>query len=58
MEEKECFDDRKDYFTYCTERQAKQKETGKSATKWVMLFVGLGCLLLSAVLAFVFYRIP
>lgn len=53
---KERFDDRKDYFTYCTEKQARQKEKGKSAAKWVMLHVGLGCLVLSVVFAFVFYR--
>ena len=53
---KDRFDDRKDYFTYCTEKQEKQAEKGKTGAKWVMLFVGLGCLALSAILAFVFYR--
>ena len=54
---KERFDDRKDYFTYCTEKQAKQTEKGKSSAKWIMLFVGLGCLVLSASFAFVFYQL-
>ena len=53
---KERFDDRKDYFTYCTVKQAKQKEKGKSAAKWIMLHVGLVCLVLSGIFAFVFYR--
>ncbi|MGN0564302.1 MAG: hypothetical protein ACI4LH_06135 [Candidatus Heritagella sp.] len=52
---KERFDDRKDYFTYCTEKMAKQKEKGKSAAKWIMLYVGLGCLALSLGFAFIFY---
>lgn len=54
---KERFDDRKDYFTYCTEKRAKQTEKGKSSAKWIMLFVGLGCLVLSASFAFVFYQL-
>ena len=54
---KERLDDRKDYFTYCTEKQAKQTEKGKSSAKWIMLFVGLGCLVLSASFAFVFYQL-
>ena len=53
---KERFEDRKDYFTYCTEKKAKQAEKGKSSVKWVMLHVGLGCLAVSAILALVFYR--
>ncbi|MGN0746771.1 MAG: hypothetical protein ACI4ML_08860 [Aristaeellaceae bacterium] len=53
---KERFEDRKDYFTYCTEKKAKQAEKGKSSIKWVMLHVGLGCLALSAIFALVFYR--
>ena len=53
---KERFADRKDYFTYCTEKQAKQKETGGSAAKWVMLHIGLVCLALSGIFAAVFYQ--
>lgn len=53
---KERFEDRKDYFTYCTEKKAKQAEKGKSSVKWVMLHVGLVCLAASAILALVFYR--
>ena len=53
---KERFEDRKDYFTYCTEKQAKQTEKGKSSAKWIMLYVGLGCLALSVIFAFVFYQ--
>ena len=54
---KERFGARKDYFTYCTEKQAKQKEKGPPGAKWVMIHVGLGCLVLSLVFAFVFYRV-
>ncbi|MGM9639850.1 MAG: M3 family metallopeptidase [Faecousia sp.] len=53
---KERFADRKDYFTYCTEKQAKQKEKGKLSAKWIMLHVGLGCLALSVIFTLVFYR--
>ena len=53
---KERFEDRKDYFTYCMEKKAKQAEKGKSSVKWVMLHVGLVCLAASAILALVFYR--
>lgn len=53
---KDRFNDRKDYFTYCTEKQANQAEKGKSTAKWIMIHVGLGCLAISAILAFVFYR--
>ena len=53
---KERFEDRKDYFTYCTEKKAKQAEKGKSSVKWVMLHVGLGCLAASVLCAAVYYR--
>ena len=53
---KDRFEDRKDYFTYCTEKKAKQAEKGKSSVKWVMLHVGLGCLAASVILVMVFYR--
>ena len=47
---------RKDYFTYCTEKQANQAEKGKSTAKWILIQVGLGYLAISAILAFAFYR--
>ena len=50
-------DKRSDYYSYCVEKKAKQKERGKSSAKWVMLFVGLGCLVLSVVFTLVFYDI-
>ena len=53
---KERFKDRKDYFTYCTEKKAKQAEKGKSSVKWVMLHVGLVCLAASVLCAAVYYR--
>ena len=53
---KERFEDRKDYFTYCTEKKAKQAEKGKSSMKWVMLHVGLVCLAASVLCAAVYYR--
>ena len=53
---KERFEDRKDYFTYCTEKKAKQAEKGKSSVKWVMLHVGLVCLAASVLCAAVYYR--
>ena len=45
------FEDRKDYFTYCTEKKAKIKEQGKSALKWALLRVGLVCLIFSVIFA-------
>jgi uncharacterized integral membrane protein len=45
------FEARKDYFTYCVEKQARQKEQGKSSVKWLMLIAGLICLILSLVFA-------
>ena len=53
---KERFEDRKDYFTYCTEKKAKQAEKGKSSVKWVMLHVGRVCLAASVLCAAVYYR--
>lgn len=53
---KERFADRKDYFTYCTEKQAKQQEKGKASAKWVMLQIGLVCLILSGICAVLYYR--
>ena len=53
---KERFEDRKDYFTYCTEKKAKQAEKGKSSVKWVMLHVGLVCLAASVLCTAVYYR--
>lgn len=52
---KERFSNRKDYFTYCTEKQAQQ-ETGKTSAKWVMLQVGLVCLAISGISAALYYR--
>lgn len=42
--------------SFCTEKKVKQKEQGKTSVKWALLFVGLGCLILSAVFALVFYQ--
>ncbi|MGN1148021.1 MAG: DUF3899 domain-containing protein [Lachnospiraceae bacterium] len=53
---KERFEQRKDYYTYCMEKKAKQKERGKDSVKWVLLFVGLGCLLFSVIFAVIFYQ--
>lgn len=53
---RERFENRKDYFTYCMEKKAKQKEQGKNSLKWVLLFVGLGCLIISVMFAVAFYR--
>lgn len=52
---KDRFEDRKDYFTYCTEKKEKLKEQGKSTLKWALLYVGLGCLLFSVLFAVCFY---
>jgi hypothetical protein len=54
---KKRFEDRKDYYTYCSEKQAKQKERGKSSAKWAMIFVGLGCLAASGLCAVAAYKI-
>lgn len=48
---KERFENRKDYFTYCLERQEKQKEQGKASSKRVLLMIGCCCLIVSAVCA-------
>ncbi|MGN0778646.1 MAG: DUF3899 domain-containing protein [Aristaeellaceae bacterium] len=49
-------EERKDYFTYCTEKKARQAEKGRSSVKWVMLQVGLACLVLSVLCVMVYYR--
>lgn len=48
---KERFENRKDYFTYCLEMKAKQKERDKPGSKWVLLSVGGGCLIVSVICA-------
>ncbi|MGN0294740.1 MAG: DUF3899 domain-containing protein [Lachnospiraceae bacterium] len=54
---RERFNKRKDYFTYCTEKQAAQKERGRSTGKWALLYVGLGCLVLSVIFTLCFYQV-
>lgn len=54
---KDRFESKKSYFDFCTEKQAKRKELGKVSLKWVLLFVGLGCLVLSLIFTAVFYQI-
>ncbi|MGM9626102.1 MAG: hypothetical protein ACI3XM_10410 [Eubacteriales bacterium] len=54
---KERFRERKSYFTYCMEKQKKQKEKGYSIVKRVMVHVGLGCLALSLIFVYIFYRV-
>lgn len=54
---KERFEDRKDYFTYCTEKKAKLKEKGHVSSKWILLHVGLVCLALAAIFAVLCYRV-
>lgn len=54
---KDRFESRKTYYEFCNEKKAKQEEQGKSSLKWVLLFVGLGCLLISVVFLLVFYQI-
>lgn len=51
---KDRFEDRKNYFTYCTEKKARMKEQGKSTLKWVLLRVGIVCLIFSVVFAAAF----
>lgn len=48
--------DKKDYFTYCMDKREKQKERGRASAKWVLLFIGGGCLALSVLFAALFYR--
>ncbi|MDD7388060.1 MAG: DUF3899 domain-containing protein [Lachnospiraceae bacterium] len=54
---RERFAQRKDYFTYCTEKKAQQKDRSRSAGKYALLYVGLGCLALSLLLTFGFYQV-
>ena len=54
---KDRFESRKTYFEFCREKKAKQEDQGKSSLKWILLFVGLGCLVLSIVFLLVYYQI-
>lgn len=48
---KERFENRKDYFTYCLEKKAKQKDKDRPGTKRVLLSIGGVCLIVSVVCA-------
>lgn len=50
-------EERKSYYIYCQEKKERQEAEGKSPIKSAMLLVGLVCLLLSAALAALFYRL-
>lgn len=52
---KHRFEERKDYFSYCAEKKAKRKESGKAAPKYVLLAVGVFCAALSAAFVVGFY---
>ena len=54
---KERFENRKTYYEFCKEKKAKRDERGKTSLKWILLFVGLGCLAISLIFLFLFYQI-
>lgn len=54
---KERFESRKTYYEFCKDKKAKRDERGKTSLKWILLFVGLGCLALSVVFLIVFYQV-
>ena len=50
------YGEKKDYFTYCTEKKARQEAEGTSPLKKAMLLVGIICLVLSLLFVLIFYR--
>lgn len=54
---KQRYEEKKDYFTYCYEKVERQKAEGKSPLKLAMLLEGLGCLALSIGFAALFYHL-
>lgn len=53
---KKSFEDKKDYFTYCMEKQEKQKTKKGLSVKWILILIGLICLFISVVFAALYYR--
>ena len=53
---KERFEGRKNYYEYCLEKKAKQKENGKSPMRKILLIVGGASLVLSLIFAELFYK--
>ena len=54
---KERFEGRKNYYEYCLEKIAKQKENGKSPMRKILLIVGGVCLVLPLIFAELFYKL-
>ena len=54
---KERFESRKTYYEFCKDKKARRDERGKTSLKWILLFVGLGCLMFSIVFLVIFYQI-
>lgn len=50
------YGEKKDYFTYCAEKKARQEAEGGSSLKTAMLLVGVACLVLSLLFVFIYYR--
>lgn len=50
------YSEKKDYFTYCTEKKERQAAEGKSPLKPAMFLMGLIWLALSLLFAVLFYR--
>nr|WP_304955288.1 DUF3899 domain-containing protein [uncultured Acetatifactor sp.] len=53
---KHRFEERKDFFTYYTEKKTQRRE-GKTSPKRILLTVGAVCAVLAIVFAGIFYRI-
>lgn len=49
-------EDKKDYFTYCSEKKEQREAEGDLPLKKCMLFFGLGCLAVSVILVLIYYR--
>lgn len=54
---KERFEERKNYYEYCLEKKAKQKENGKSPMRKILLIIGVLFLLMSLIFTGLFYRL-
>lgn len=49
-------EDKKDYFTYCLEKQEKQKMKKSPSVKWILILIGGICLAISLLSAALYYR--
>ncbi|MGN0968858.1 MAG: DUF3899 domain-containing protein [Oscillospiraceae bacterium] len=50
------YEEKKDYYTYCTEKKTRRETDGPSPLKKAMLLVGLVCLVLAVGFVLAYYR--